>query len=266
MDYWTEDESLPPGMWGGRGEIPRAEITPDADFEVHPSTGEEVPIELHPRCSARVGSDRCDGWADAALSQHLIYEHDPPAGRLVLGRPYLDRTFSIWLCIEVLRSPGRDWQPTAWSRKDIGGVGIQAQYLPGQFASRIVIANYQDSMRSGTRMWWEGENDWCVPIIYDDTMQTSPSTVILLQGEESGGGRVQVHLEIWCHAFACTKDAYAEISFASPNGITVREIAVIPHWTMRFFRLNKTNIVRYESRVRLADFLDCFCLIVEHEF
>ncbi len=227
VDYWPERTSPPPGMYGGGGDIPRAEINPAADLVVHPTTGAEVPVELHPSCSATVGPDFCEGTAEASLAQHLIYEHDAPPGDWF----WLDR---VWIALEAFGCT------TRYTGHSVGAIsqtlelrtqtewGFKLSIRQEGWSTGVVIVDWSDSRSAGARMFWESEIVACEPVIYDQTLRTSPSSVILLQGDESGGGRVEVHLEIWCRAFAHSKDATSSVSFSPPNGITVREIALIP--------------------------------------
>lgn len=231
-DYWTEITSPTPGMYGGGGEgstIPRAEANPAAELEVHPTSGEEVPLELHPACVADVGPDYCCGSADASLSQHLVFEHDAPRGDWF----WVDR---IWVALSafgvVSRYSGHAvfaLSQTLELRNDIEW-GFRASIRQEGWSSGVVIMEETlANLPSFPRWFWESEMTSSEPIIYDDTLRTSPSSVILLQGEESGGGRVQVHLEFWCRAYANTKDAFASINFAPPNGIKIREVTLIPY-------------------------------------
>jgi hypothetical protein len=159
----------------------------------------------------------------------MIYEHDAPPGNWF----WVDR---IWIALSAFGVASQ------FSGNAVVALSQRLE-LRTEVKCGIKVSIRQDGWHRGVRIvdeeifdtatmprwWWESEMTSSEPVIYDETLRTTPSTVVMLQGRDSGGGRIQVHVEVYCRAFAHSKNAMSSISFRSPMGIDIREVTLIPY-------------------------------------
>ena len=236
VDYWAEDTSPPPPMYGGSegAEIPTTEVVAGADLFPHPVTGAEVATTLHPFLRAEIGHDFRVATATASLSQHLIYQHDPPEDDWF----WVDR---LWIALSAFGS-GCHYRgdKTCLMSEALGGITSYACWCTVRLSQEIggrwigwapVLSVPIESFSTHPPQFieFEGSITSCAAIAYDQTLTTSSPTSIMLLGRNNGGGPVRVHVEIRCSAQAYFRHAFASIGFDEPGAISIREIAVIPH-------------------------------------